>query len=161
MSASIYVPGRGVVNLAARRIDNAVREYDERLFFARHPQNGQWSVFVKIAGGLPEDFGTVVEGQHAFPVVGFPHDRDPETLDLEEIMHKLYKADSMRHGTRILDEMHEHNEKVRAPARAAADDAAGAMAEVVESYTHGQGDTKYSRLLPLKGTLGRTAVRGH
>lgn len=150
-----------MVNLAVSRINRAVREYDERLLFARHPQTGQWSVFIKIERDLPEEFGTVVEGQHVYPVLGFPHDRDPESIDVEEIKRKLYRADAMRHGEKILDDMHRHNEKVKEPRRQAAAEAAGVAAEVAESYHNNEGNTRYRRLTQPKGVHGRTAVRGH
>ena len=159
---TLFVPGRGSVNLAVARIDRAVREYDERLLFARHPQTGQWSVFIKIERDLPEEFGTVVEGQRVYPVLGFPHDRDPETLDIEEIKVRLYKADSVRHGKQILADMHAHNERVKEPQRRVASEAAGIAAEVLESYLNDRGvPTKYRRLTTPKGVHGRTSVRGH
>lgn len=149
----LYLPGRGMVNLDARRVDRAVQEYDERLFFSRHPQTGQWTVFIKIERDLPDEFGTVVSGTRAFPVLAFNDIPEPS-----EATRRLYESDAIRHGTRILDKIHENNERVREPLRRKAEEAQEQLAEVVESYMHDQGETRYRRVLrPMK----KTAVRGH
>lgn len=143
--STIYVPGRGAVDLDCRRVDAAVNEYDERLFAARNPRNGLYTVFVKMSpftDWLTDD-GLDVDGQRCLPVMAFP-EGFPET---HEVLRRLHETDALRRGTEILDEINKKNAQLAEPSRRAASEHAGELAEVMESAMHRQGKTPYHRSL--------------
>jgi len=147
--SAIFVPGRGVMDLDCRRVDLAVNEYDERLFAARHPYTNDPSVFIKMSpftDWLLDDFGLEIGGQKCMPVLAFPHGF-PEP---HEVIHRLRKADSLRRGTKILKEINDNNSRIQAQAAYIQAEAAGAVAEVQESFEHRQGLTRHSRSLPKR-----------
>lgn len=155
--STLIVPGRGVVDLAALAIDRAVREYDERLLFATHPHTGQQTVFIKMPADFEaeDDFKVSIDGSTVFPLFALnPHHPLPSP---EVVVRELFKRDSIRHGAKMLDDLHRHNELVKKPYRDAADEATAILAEGRESYLHGQGRTPYKRSLPLDPK--RTAVK--
>lgn len=84
----IWLPGAGVVDLESTRVDRAVREYDERLFFGRNMDNGQWCVFIKMPRGHVPD---------CLPVLGFDSHPTPE-----EALDKVRRSDTSRYGSQIL-----------------------------------------------------------
>lgn len=99
---------------AAQRV---VREYDERLELARHEITGDWVVFIKL------DRDTL------YPVIGI----GPELpANAEDLRQRLMKADSKRHGDKLLRDINEHNERIRRASRARALEADEAMAEGLE-----------------------------
>lgn len=158
---SIYVPGKGNVSLRKGTIDSELHAYDERLFFAQHPDNGQWTVFVKIDRDLDPDVGAWVEGEHAYPVLAFPFNRNPDNLTADEIMAKVHAADTLRHGQKMLDELHAHNARIKKEKDDAASEAAAVYAEGVESYLRGHkgDDLKFTKVY-MNGNQGRnTAIR--
>lgn len=147
--STIYLPGRGVVDLATRRIDAAVRGYDERLFAGRHPHNGLDTIFIKMPPGTAvfvSGDGLDIGGQRCQALMAFPQGF-PET---HEVLEKLAKSDATRRGTQILDEMNQANYRLQEPARRAAEEMAGLSAEVAESALHRLGKTRYSRSLPKR-----------
>jgi hypothetical protein len=157
----IYVPGRGNVSLRAGSIDRALHQYDERLFFSQHPETGQWTVFVKIERDLGPEVGTVVDGQRGYPIFAFPHGQDVDSLTADTIMQRVYAADTLRHGEKMLDELHAHNERIKQKHRDAAAEAEEVYAEAVESYVRGHesGDIKFGKVY-MNGSNGRnTAIR--
>lgn len=141
--STIYVPGRGVVDLACRNVDQAVNEYDERLFAARHPHNGQDTIFLKMSPFAEPfgDDGLDIHGQRCIPIMAFPTGF-PET---HEVLGRLHRADAVRRGDEILDEINRHNDKVRGVIRARAAERAGEVAEIAESAFHREGKTSYHR----------------
>lgn len=94
--SSIYLPGRGMVNLTARKIDKAVREYDHLLYFRRHPQNNQWTIFRKME-----------HGADPHPVLGFGYDLPT----VEFVRRRLYETDSRRHD--IVRRVNENNARIK------------------------------------------------
>lgn len=142
--STIYVPGRGAMSLAHRRVDQAVREYDERLFAAANPHNGIDTVFIKMSpfnDWINDDFGTEIAGQRCVPVLGFS-EGFPEP---HYVIERLARIDAQRRGSKILDEINNNNERIRKEARYRASEAAGEAAEVMESVMHRLGRTPYSR----------------
>lgn len=113
--SSIYLPGRGMVNLTARRIDKAVTEYDERLFFRRNPQNGQWTVFRKMEHGV-----------EPLPVLGFGFD----IPSVDRVLKRLYESDSRRHD--LVARINKHNERLKKEQQDKVDDAQEFAAEALE-----------------------------
>jgi hypothetical protein len=155
--STLIVPGRGVVNLAAAAIDRAVREYDERLLFATNPQTGQDTVFIKLPRDFEflDDVGVSIAGDKVMPVLAFnPHQPLPHP---DAVVRELYKRDTVRHGTKLLDDLHRHNEAIRKQYRAAAAEADEALAEAQESYLVHNGQTNYFR--SLRPDPKRTAVK--
>lgn len=138
--SQIYVPGQGMVNAAHRRVNRLVNAYDERLFAATNPQTGWDTVFVKMP---PSEDGMDIAGQRALPIMAFPTGFPGD----DEIQEKIVKADALRRGREILDEIHRHNERIEADNRYRVEQAEGEMAEVVESFRHDQGLTPYRRVL--------------
>lgn len=155
MSTTLYVPGRGAMDRTCRDIDLAVSEYDERLFAAKNPRNGLDTVFIKMSPFTDwlNDDGMDVAGQRCVPIMafpeGFPH-RD-------EVIARIYRADAVRRGDEILNEINKHNESLKEVSRRAASEQAGEVAEVSESMMHRLGKTRYSRNLPKRDPKQRRA----
>lgn len=111
---NILVPGRGLVNLDALRVDEAVKEYDERLAFGYNPVNQDWVVYIK----LPRDYEGAtysIDNEPVMPVLGF-QDRIPHP---QEATRRLYETDAWRNGEAIYNRMLEHNDKLKAERNAA------------------------------------------
>lgn len=69
----IEVPGRGMVEVAAMRVDAAVQEYDSRLRFGFNPTNSDWVVYIQY----PRDFEGapyMIDGTPVMPVLGVGKD---------------------------------------------------------------------------------------
>lgn len=145
MSATMYVPGRGVVALGYRAVDAAVSEYDERLFAADHPHTGTPSIFIKMPPDTEwqQGDGLAIDGNRCVPVMAFPHGF-PHT---DEVLRRLHEADAVRRGHELLDHMNRANAALNEPARREAAERAGVVAEVTESAMHRIGKTSYYRSL--------------
>ena len=94
---NIVVPGRGVVNLDAERVNRAVQEYDERLRFGFNEVNGDWVVYIKMPRGF--DAAYYIEGEPVYPVLGFQKRIPP----VDEALGRIRLSDSWREGSRIYD----------------------------------------------------------
>lgn len=140
MSAHIWLPGVGNTDLSVMKVDKAVREYDERLRFGRNELTGDYCIFIKMPrnyiGGVPSPEGPL------YPVIGF----GKEIPEAGYAIHRLRKADTMRHGEAILREMNKHNESVTADIDKAADDAVGIAAEAIEWFNRDQAKTRYTKI---------------
>lgn len=145
--STIYLPGRGLVNLAHRRVEKAVHAYDERLFASTNPHTGFDTIFIKMPPDTPDDFGITLAGQRAFPVLSFP---EGFPANEEHVVAKLASADSARFGDKVLRDVHAANEKAREPHRAAAAEADGIVAERVEHARRELGVTPYHISYPKK-----------
>jgi hypothetical protein len=131
MSAQIFIPGKGMIDLAVVRVDRAVREYDERLFFDLNSANGQYAVFIRMPHGKPPH-----------PVMGYGF----EVPEPHEVIKKLYQNDGLRFGEEILDQAYREMKQEQAEKNAVSKAVAEETAEVMESYHHRQGHfTKYHR----------------
>lgn len=122
--SGIYIPGHGEMSFNEFRIDRAVKEYDERLFFARNAETWDWCVFIRMPGDEP-----------AYPVIGFGQELPP----LDEVVRRVYRADAHRHGWAIYDEIMASQEAYKKKFRDAADDSTEESAEVVEHFLRGHG----------------------
>lgn len=122
--SGIYIPGHGEMSLDEIRIDRAVREYDGRLFFARNSDTWDWCVYVKMPRPEP-----------AYPVIGF----GAELPSLDEVMRRVHRSDTKRHGWQIYDEIVKSQEDYKKKFRDAADDATEESAEVVEHFMRKHG----------------------
>jgi hypothetical protein len=120
----IYIPGHGEMSFDEARIDRAVREYDERLFFARNADTWDWCVYIKMPRPEP-----------AYPVIGFGRELPP----VDEVMRRVYRADTHKHGFQIYDEIMKSQEDYKKKFRDAADEATEESAEVVEHFLRQHG----------------------
>lgn len=134
MSSTIYVPGRGRVNLSAMKVDEAVREYDYRLSFKLNNETNQWCIYISQPHGHDE-----------LPILGFQGIPHPD-----DALKRLYHADALRHGEKILDDIDRHNKAISEELDYKAREAVEYTAEVAESALHREGKTPYHRSLPKK-----------
>ena len=120
----IYIPGHGEMSWDEVHVDRAVKEYDERLFFARNADTWDWCVYIRMP--RPRD---------PFPVLGFGH----EVPTVDEVMRRLCKGDTMRNGNKIYDEVVRSQEKYRKNNSRIGDEAAEESSEVVEHFLRKHG----------------------
>jgi hypothetical protein len=126
--SKIWLPGAGMTDLSERRVDAAVKEYDENLRFGRNEETGQYCIFLIRRGFDP------------LPILGFNEIPHPE-----DAVKKLWRADAMRRGNEILDEMNKENEEARKADEYAADEGIGQAAEGFEWLMRTQGQTPYTK----------------
>lgn len=122
--SSIFIPGQGEKSFDELRIDRAVREYDERLFFARNADTHDWCVFIMMPRPEPP-----------YPVIGFGRELPP----VDEVMRLVHRSDTKRHGWQIYDEIIKSQEDYKKQFRDAADEATEESAEVVEHFLRQHG----------------------
>lgn len=132
MSFQIYLNGIGWTDHRVPAVLEAVKQYDERLYFDKHPVYGDWCVFIKMP-----------HGQDSLPIMNYGR----EIPHPDDVMKRLYKADALRRGEEILDNMNRHNDDLRDQDRAIVDEAEWEAAEVIESFNHRIGETSYNRSL--------------
>ena len=111
--ANIWVPPSHYDKMAVD-VRLAVREYDPELNFGINEANGQWCIFMERHG-------------ERIPILGFAGIPHPD-----DALKRLYNSDTRRHGSKILDDLNKHNEKIQAEKKYAVDEAAGELAEVAE-----------------------------
>lgn len=111
--ANIWLPPSYLYR-EAHAVDKAVNQYDPELHFGRNERNGQWCIFME-------------RHSERIPVLGFRDIPHPD-----DALKRLYKADTRRHGSKILDDLIKHNEETKAAGRSAGDDAVGQTAEAFE-----------------------------
>jgi hypothetical protein len=126
--SNIWLPGRGLTDLAERRADEFAQEYDENLRFGRNGDTGQYCVFL------------IRRGHDPLPILGFD-----EVPSNDYLARRLYQADAQRRGEEILDEMNRSNESLENAGLTDADDAAGTLAEGFEWLMRTQGQTSHKR----------------
>lgn len=93
-----YLPEVGNVSWEFIRADRAAQEYDERLRFRVHPENGQYTVFIRQPNGQPD-----------YPILGFAY----EVPHPDFVKSELYRTDTLRHGNEMLDKLNKHNDDIR------------------------------------------------
>lgn len=113
----LFIPGQGVVDSGVFRVHEAVREYDSRLSFSKHPVTDDYCVFIELP--RPEE---------PYPVVGFGRDL-PEPY---EVVDRLRRADTMRNGDAIYRDVVKSQEAYRKNLEYRSDQAGEESAEVVE-----------------------------
>ena len=128
-ATKIWLPGVGTADIRMASLDAAAQEYDPILRFGRNEDTGQWCVFVVKRGMAP------------LPVLGFS-----EMPERDYMLRRIYEADSVRHGAKMLDDIERHNESLQEPGRAIAADAEEHLTETMEWAFRQQGATPYSRV---------------
>ena len=139
----LYLPDGSEYDPAIRGVQRAVEEYDERLVLARHEITGDWVVFIKLERNSPLS----TDQGNLYPVVGL----GPELPDVEEVRKRLYQADARRHGSKLLDQINDHNDRLRQERRAAADEAIGETAEALEWGFRKEGWHPQTRIFVPRG----------
>ncbi len=85
MSIQAYHNRLGMVDANIILVDNAVSEYDERLFIDRHRETGDWVVMIKMERPNPP-----------YPVLGFGPNLPPK----HQVMQRLIESDAQRNDIR-------------------------------------------------------------
>lgn len=122
--SGIYIPGKGEMTWEQIKIDRAVREYDERLFFGRNTDTGDWCVFITLP--RPRD---------PYPVIGFGH----ELPHVSKVLENLTRGDTLRNGNAIYDEIVKSQQDYKKTVQRQGDEAAGETSEVVEHFMRRHG----------------------
>ena len=122
--ATLFIPGQGVTDTSAYRVDRAVNEYDERLMFSRNEETGDWCIFIKMP-----------RPAQPYPVLGFGN--NIPTVD--EALYRLRSTDTMRSGEAIYRDMIRSQEQYRANLKSKTDEAAEESAEPVEFLMRKEG----------------------
>jgi hypothetical protein len=135
MSVRLYVPGSGMVDASAYRVQKAVKEQDERLLFARNTDTGQWCVYIQSE-----------RDAEPLPILGFNEIPSPEL-----VLKELYKRDAWRRGNEILDEVNKRNEDRRKELDAAAAEGSAAAAEAFEWGFRQMGAAPHTKIFIPRG----------
>ena len=141
---NILVPGQGMVNPAALRVSEAIKEYDERRRFGYNETNGDWIIYIV----MPRDFEAAyfIDGQPVYPVIGFGTD----VPDPEYALKRLYTADSRRKN--VLKRMNEENARLEAERKNEMAEFDEEMAERIEFELRKEGLSPISKVyFQLKG----------
>lgn len=134
--SDIWLPGVGVVPMEVRAAQQAIEQYDEKLELGFNERNQEWVVLWKDGpGGAP------------YPVLGLGQ-RLP---GYDEIQKMLYRADTVRHGGKIVKDIERRNEAHKAAGRAELSDRAGEVAETLEHAFRRMGKTSYQKVYIPKG----------
>lgn len=123
--ADIWLPGVGLVPSYVRSAQKAVEEYDPDLRLARDEEANQWVVLLT---NTPSEFN----GGRPHPVLGLGY----ELPAPEEIKRRLYMADTRRRGREIVRDLMRRQDERRAELRRETDDAAGEVAEAMDTALH-------------------------
>lgn len=122
----IWIPGKGEHDIRVWRVDKAVSEYNERLMFGRNEDTGDWCVFIKAPH--PQD---------PIPVLGF----GGEIPEPDAAIKRLYEADTLRHGDKILNNILREQAEYKRQLEYASSQAAEESAEVIEHMMRMRGDS--------------------
>jgi hypothetical protein len=120
----------------AYKVDQAVREHDDRLMFARNEETGDWCIFIRMPGDRPP-----------FPVIGFQN-TIPEP---HEAITKLNAGDTRKHGDRLLMEARRADEQRRKALEYVSDQAASDAAERTEHMMRQRGASPIIKSTRKKG----------
>ena len=124
-------PDAGVVPDDVRQAQLAVKTYDEQLSLGVDKVDNTWCVlWDKGPGGAP------------YPVLGLGR----ELPGYEEIQKRLYMADTVRRGSKIVAEVTARRDKAAKAAKDAHTELAGDVAEHLESAFHRADKTSYKRV---------------
>ena len=131
--SGIYIPGHGEMSFDEIRIDRAVKQYDERLFFARNADTWDWCVFIKMP-----------RPSNPYPVIGFGREVPP----VDHVIERIMEADTMRSGNKIYDEIVRSQSDYKKSLEYNADQASEESAEVVEHFLRKHGKSPIIKILP-------------
>lgn len=120
----------------AYKVDQAVREHDDRLMFGRNQETGDWCIFIRMPGD-----------REPFPVIGFQQ-TIPEP---HEAIRKLNEGDTRKHGDRMLMEARRADERRRRELDYVSDQAAQDAAERTEHMMRQRGASPIIKSTRKKG----------
>lgn len=142
----ILVPGLGITNSEALKVDAAVKEYDELLHFGFNPTNQDWCVYRKLPRGY-QNAPYHIDGEPVLIVLGF-QDRIPSP---EQAVKRLWETDALRHGDAILKRMNAANERLKKEQDEEFDAVTQEAAERIELALRKQGDSPVVKVYFQKG----------
>lgn len=132
----LFIPGQGIVDSRVYKVDAAVKQHDKRLMFSRHPESGDYCVFIE----LPRP-------AEPYPIFGF----GSEVPEPSVVLERLKKADTMRNGEAIYKDMIRSQEAYRKGLEYNSDQAGEESAEVVEHFMRKEGKSPVIKSLRKKG----------
>lgn len=118
----VYHNKLGLVDLQVVKIDNAVKQYDERLFLDIHPETGDWVVMIEMERPM-----------RPYPVMGF----QKSLPEVHEVLKQLRMQDSQRE--KIRDNIIENNKRVEREADHKVKEQVGEGAELAEYIMRREG----------------------
>lgn len=129
----LFIPGQGMVDSKAYRVDAAVKSYDSRLRFERNLDTGDWCVFIEMPRPEPP-----------YPVIGF----GKEIPEPDVVVERIKRGDTMRTGNTIYNDIVKSQEKFRKMQEYASDQAGEESAEVIEHFMRKEGKSPIIKILP-------------
>ena len=129
----LFIPGHGNMSSKQFLIVSALKDYDEKLMFARNEETGDWCVYSRMPYPEPP-----------YPVFGF----GPELPDKNTVMDRVKSGDLRKNSDRIYREIIKSQEKYRADMEYKADQASGESTEVVEKFMRIHGKSPIVKSLP-------------
>lgn len=138
----IALPGKGMVDLAARKINDAVMRYDKYLRFGFNPTNGDYILYVLMPRGF--DAAYLIEGEPAYPIIGFG--RDIPTVD--HVLARIRAADVRKRGIDVYNAMLRFNAELKSKNDLVMAGRVEEAAERIEHFTRKSGLTeKYGKVV--------------
>lgn len=119
-----------MVDSDALSVQRAVEEYDERLYFERNQETGQWCCFLKTVPSEPD-----------LPIFGWDEIPHPD-----DAIKRIWQNDALRHGEEILERIDRENADRQRPYDEAVDNAQGQLAEAFEWGFRKQGAHPQARI---------------
>lgn len=129
----LFIPGQGMVDSRVYTINSLLKDYDSRLMFSKHPETGDWCVFIEMP--RPEQ---------PYPVMGFG-DNIPEA---SMVLDRIKQGDTMRTGNTIYRDIVRSQERFRAAQTYKTDQAGEESAEVIEHFMRKEGKSPIIKSLP-------------
>lgn len=120
---SVWIPTtKGAISAKLYRLSERLREYDYRLSLGWNNDQGEWCIFYCVSRMEPY-----------LPVFGLgKEDEIPDDPDL--VLQRVEKADALKLGTQILEEMRYKNDAAKEHLRRKADEGAWLVVEALEHY---------------------------
>ena len=122
----LWLPGYGITDSKAVRVEAALKAYDERLMFAKNEETGDWCIFVRMP--RPKD---------PWPLFGFG-DEIPEPAVAVE---KVQEAHLVKNKERIWREIIDSQESYRRELDRQGDETSSETAEVIEFAMRKRGES--------------------
>ena len=129
----LFIPGHGNMSSKQFLIVSALKEYDEKLMFARNEETGDWCVYARMPHPEPP-----------FPVFGF----GPELPDKHTVLDRVKSGDLRQNSDRLYREIVRSQEKYKANLNYNSDQASGESTEVVEKFMRIHGKSPIIKSLP-------------
>ena len=129
----LFIPGHGNMSSKQFLIVSALKDYDEKLMFARNEETGDWCVYSRMPYPEPP-----------FPVFGF----GPELPDKQTVMDGVKSGDLRRNSDRIYNDIIRSQEKYRSDMEYKSNQASEESTEVVEQFMRKNGKSPIVKSFP-------------